>query len=136
MTEERFTMAHNDSESNPPSEYDSILSEVNPYGSQYSSEGVLYNLESDTGHMSSEEPDLEHFGVIQEILSEYNSDSCPSTQSVSNSEDETENKSPLFSEGLGVMMDSLFKNKPCFKGTTTLRKSSKKIKQRRTNASL
>jgi hypothetical protein len=67
-------------------------------------------------HMSSEEPDLECFGVIWEILMEYDS------------EDEMEKKPPSFSERLGIMMDSLFKNKPCFKGTTTLRKSSKKIK--------
>jgi hypothetical protein len=67
-----------------------------------------------------------------EILLEYDSDSCPSIQLVSDSEedseDETEKKFLLFSERLGVMMDSLFKNKLHFKGATTLRKSSKKIK--------
>jgi hypothetical protein len=64
---------------------------------------------------------------------EYDSDSCPSAQLVSNSEedseDETEKKSPLFSERIGIMMDSLFKNKLHFKGMITLRKSSKKIKR-------
>jgi hypothetical protein len=104
---------------------------MNPDGSQYSSEGELCNLESDTGGNTSEYSGSEHFGAIREILSEYDSDSCPSAQSVSDSEedseDETERKSPSFSERLGVMMDNLFKNKPRFRGATTLRKSSKKI---------
>jgi hypothetical protein len=49
---------------------------------------------------------------------------------VSDSEEESEDKSEkalTFSEGLGVMMDNLFTNKPCFKGISTLRKSSKNI---------
>ena len=63
-TKERFAAAHSDSEGRSPSEYDSAVSEVDPYGSQYSSEGELCNLESDTGHRSSEASDSERFGAI------------------------------------------------------------------------
>jgi hypothetical protein len=45
---ERLAMACSDSEVNPVSEYGSVQSNTNPYGSQYSSEGELYNLESDS----------------------------------------------------------------------------------------
>jgi Reverse transcriptase (RNA-dependent DNA polymerase) len=130
---ERVAAAHSNSEENSPSEYGSAMLEVNPYSSWYSSDGELYNLESDTVHMSSEESDPECFGAIQEILSEYDSDSCPSAQSVFNSEEDSENEmekeSLSFSERLVVMMDSLFKDKLRFRGMTTLRKSSKKIKR-------
>jgi hypothetical protein len=76
----------------------------------------------------SEYVETECFGAIREILLEYDSNSCLSTQSVSNSDKESEDKSEkafTFSERLGVMMDNLFIDKPCYKGMATLRQSSK-----------
>jgi hypothetical protein len=108
------------------SEYGSALSDQDPYGSQYSSDGELYNLESETGSNPSEDSDIEHFGVICEIASEGDSDICPNAQSEDKSKDESE-RVLTFSERLGVMMDNLFTNKPHFRGVATLRKSSKKI---------
>jgi hypothetical protein len=73
---------------------------------------------------------MERLGVIRETMLGYDSDSCPSAQSVSDSDEESEDdseKALTFSERLGVMMDNLFIDKPCYKGMATLRKSSKKI---------
>ena len=132
-SKERFAAAHSDSGSDSSSEYGSALSGMNPYGSQYSSEGELYIMESDTGNKPGDDSSSEHFGAIREILSDYDSDSCPSAQSVSDSEEESESEAekdpPSFSERLGVMTDGLFKNNPRFRGASTLRKSSRKIKR-------
>ena len=43
--EEHLAAVHNDSEEGPLSEYGSALSGGEPYGSQYSSEGEMYNLD-------------------------------------------------------------------------------------------
>jgi hypothetical protein len=129
-SEERFGAAYSDSEGSDPSEYGSALSDQDPYGSKYSSEGELYNLETDCESAPSEYAETERFGVIHKITSEYDSDSCLSTQLVSDLEEESEDESEkvfTFSERLGVMMDNLFIDKPHYKGMATLRKSSKKI---------
>jgi hypothetical protein len=73
---------------------------------------------------------MERLGAIRETTLGYDSDSCPSAQSVFDLEEESEDESEkvfTFAERLGVMMDNLFIDKPCFKGMATLRKSSKKI---------
>src|ERR1700679_281564 len=44
-SKERFAAAYSDSGSDSSSEYGSALSGMNPYGSQYSSEGELYIME-------------------------------------------------------------------------------------------
>ena len=123
-------MAYSDSEGSSFSEYGSALFDQGPDSSQYSLEGKLYNLESDTGVTPSEDSESEHFGTVCEIFLEYYSNSCPSAQLVSDLEDDSEDETDKvlsFSERLGVMMDNLFTNKPCFKGMATLRKSSNKI---------
>ena len=47
--EECLAMVHSDLEGGPLSEYGSALSGGEPYGSQYSSEGEMYNLYLDDG---------------------------------------------------------------------------------------
>ena len=109
-SKERFGTAHSDSEGSDFSEYGSAMSDQNPYGSQNSSEGELYNLETDCESAPSGYSDMEHLGAICEIASEYDSDSCPSAQSVSDSEAESEDESErvlTLSERLGVIMDNL-----------------------------
>jgi hypothetical protein len=129
-SKERFGAAYSDSEGSDPSEYGSALSDQDPYGSQYSSEGELYNLETDGESAPSEDSETERFGAIREISSDYDSDSCPSARSESDSDEESEEDSEkafTFSKRLGVMIDNLFVEKPHYKGMATLRKSSKKI---------
>jgi hypothetical protein len=102
-----------------------------PVGSQYSSDGELYNYKSEYGSSSHEHSASERFSAIQEVQSKYYSDSCPSAQAVSDSEDSDDEPdirefSP-FRERLGVMVDNLFKAKAKFRGPPISRKSSKKI---------
>jgi hypothetical protein len=52
--QEQLAVAHSDSEGDNPSEYGSALSDNDPNGSQYSSEGKLYNMESVYGSDSSD----------------------------------------------------------------------------------
>ena len=62
--EERLAAVHSDSEEGPLSEYGSALSGDEPYGSQYSSEGEMYNLDSDDGRSASDKSSSEHFAAI------------------------------------------------------------------------
>ena len=128
---ERLAAAYSDSEENSTSEYSSAVSDLDPVGSQYSSDGELYDYESEYGSSTHEPSASERFGAIREIPSEYHSDSCPSAQSVSESEDSEDEpvvpKISPFRERLGVMVDNLFNATAKFRGPRVLRKSSKKI---------
>jgi hypothetical protein len=61
---ERLMAAYSDSEDGSTSEYSSAVSDLDPVGSQYSSDGELYNYESEYGSSSSECSASEHFGAI------------------------------------------------------------------------
>jgi hypothetical protein len=61
---ERLAAAYSDSEDGVTSEYSSAVSDLDPVGSQYSSDGELYNYESEYGSSSSEHSASEHFGAI------------------------------------------------------------------------
>ena len=76
--EERLAVVHSDSEEGPLSEYGSALSGDEPYGSQYSSEGEMYNPDLDNGRSASDKSSSERFAVIQELVTDYLSDNCPS----------------------------------------------------------
>ena len=62
--EEHLAAVHSDSEEGPLSEYGSALSGSEPYGSQYSSEGEMYNLDSDDGRSASDKSSSERFTAI------------------------------------------------------------------------
>ena len=62
--EECLAAVHSDSEERPLSEYGSALSGIEPYGSQYSSEGEMYNLDSDDGRSASDQLSSERFAAI------------------------------------------------------------------------
>ena len=128
---ERLAAACSDSEGDSTSEYSSAVSDVDPVGSQYSSEGELYSYDSDYGSPASAHSFSERFSAIRESRLGCESDSCPSAQSGSDSEDSDDESESwrvsTFRERLGVMVDNLFKVKPKFKGPPILRKSSKKI---------
>jgi hypothetical protein len=76
MAQEQLATAHSDSEGDNPSEYGSALSNNNPNGLQYSSEGELYNMESVYRSDSSDQLSSECFGAIRELRNEYESDNC------------------------------------------------------------
>ena len=84
--EEHLAAVHSDSEEGPLSKYGSALSGSEPYGSQYSSEGEMYNLDSDDGRSTSVKSSSERFAAIRELATDYLSDDCPSLQEVSDSE--------------------------------------------------
>ena len=86
--EECLAVVHSDSEEGPPSEYGSALLGSEPYGSQYSSEGEMYDLDSDDGRSASDKSSLDRFAVIRELVTDYLSDDCPSLREVSDSERE------------------------------------------------
>ena len=96
--EERLAMVHSDLEEGPLSEYRSALSGDEPYGSQYSSEGEMYNPDSDDGRSASDKSSLERFAAIRELVTEYLSDNCPSLREVSDSEEEALSDSDIKSE--------------------------------------
>jgi hypothetical protein len=130
-TKERLAAACSDSEEVPSSEYSSAVSDIDPIGLQYSSDGALYNYDSDYSSQSKRRSVSEHFGAIREVLLKDEPDSCPSGQSVSSSADSDDESDPgivsSFKERLGVMFDNLLKGGAKFKGPPILRKSSKKI---------
>ena len=101
---ERLATVHSDSEEGPLSEYRSALLGSEPYGSQYSSEGEMFNLDSDDGRSTSDKSSSEHFTVIRELATEYLSDDCPSLREVSDSEDKSEEERML---PLEVCLDAM-----------------------------